>query len=856
MPQLNLNAGTNQVRSTAQASLGTATTLAFKLRVSGAFLRSGPATPGFANLLYTGGDTAGRLNAFINTDGANTNLYVLFPPGGPIAQIIVATASIDPGTMYVVYGHLSPTGCVAEIYEDDGTVIGSASGAGATIPNNGAANGTVRLGQTSVNGAVGLVDGLAIYSATLAGAARYSEPAASDANILDLWFFEEGTGTTAANAVSGRAALGSAMWVGATWQVGGTWDAATPPPTLTAGVATLGTVNGYLVQASATAATGGVAPITQQWQRSPRGAGTWSNVAGATGLSMRDTSVAASTNYDYRVESTDGAAQVVYSNTIQPNVPAATPVWGAMGDSNTDEYRADDNRSGSTAFAATTLNWLELLVNHRSLNFGAWSDTSRGSPRREGYEYNWALSGVQIGSVAGAQLTGILAQIQAGTVTHVAIQGTVNEWHLASGRVDDIYNSPDGGITGGTSGDLVADMVSDYADAINGVVDQLLAAGAAGVVVLTNPDYIEYPGFEAAYTNATQRGYYTAAVEGVFTSCDSHATSVNATYGYNVVEVVRWDAEYITDLFPTYVPGSPGTLDVGGETILVAQASNGDPHYFYENSGHAGTVLGGFIANSFVGAANTLDGIAITPFSDSEILTNAGITASGITGDGAVTLPALTASGAGVVAIVGTGAATLPAITATGAGSVAVQGAGSVTLPSLAAAGAGSVAVQGAGSTTLPALTASGAGAVAIQGAGAVTLPLLVASGSTSQTTTGDGAVTLPALTASGSGVVEVQAAGVVTLPALSAGGTATVLVQGDGNASLPALTVTATGVVAIQGAGAVTLPLLIVSGAEIEEFPGSDTGGVVLRLSGGPAVRLQTSGAPAVKLRLSGGSA
>src|SRR5690606_37232945 len=171
-----------------------------------------------------------------------------------------------------------------------------------------------------------------------------------------------------------------------------------PEPELMPGTATLGTVNPYLVKASATAATGGEGTVTQQWQRSLRGAGTWTDLTGQTALALTDRTVTAGTNYDYRLAYSDDNG-TEYSNILQPNVPAAFVSWGALGDSNTDEYRAESNIGGGTAYAATTLNWLELLaddlgqdspaLNNRGLNFGAWSGTSRGEPRRRGFEYNW-----------------------------------------------------------------------------------------------------------------------------------------------------------------------------------------------------------------------------------------------------------------------------------------------------------------------------------------------------------------------------------------------------------------------------------------------------------------------------------
>ena len=44
-------------------------------------------------------------------------------------------------------------------------------------------------------------------------------------------------------------------------------------------------------------------------------------------------------------------------------VAASEPGFGVIGDSNSDEYRADDNRGG--LYAATTFNWVEQLVAQR-----------------------------------------------------------------------------------------------------------------------------------------------------------------------------------------------------------------------------------------------------------------------------------------------------------------------------------------------------------------------------------------------------------------------------------------------------------------------------------------------------------
>ena len=53
---------------------------------------------------------------------------------------------------------------------------------------------------------------------------------------------------------------------------------------------------------------------------------------------------------------------------------------GLMSDSSTDEYRGTDNRAGGTPYAATTLNWIELLQRYRNFEVGPWGFLVRTAP--------------------------------------------------------------------------------------------------------------------------------------------------------------------------------------------------------------------------------------------------------------------------------------------------------------------------------------------------------------------------------------------------------------------------------------------------------------------------------------------
>jgi hypothetical protein len=122
-----------------------------------------------------------------------------------------------------------------------------------------------------------------------------------------------------------------------------------------------------------------------------------------------------------------------------PRVAIAQAVGGfaVMGDSSSDEYRADDNRGGS--YAATTLNWIELLARYRAVDFGAWA--TRGEPRRTGYEYNWARSGAQAADVISqGQAAGVAGQVASGQVSWAVLMIGTNDFAVGNGTYGEIYS--------------------------------------------------------------------------------------------------------------------------------------------------------------------------------------------------------------------------------------------------------------------------------------------------------------------------------------------------------------------------------------------------------------------------------
>ena len=89
---------------------------------------------------------------------------------------------------------------------------------------------------------------------------------------------------------------------------------------------------------------------------------------------------------------------------------------GVLGDSYSDEYQFyPPHRS-------TARNWVEILAATRGLNFGRFSTRSRGEPRNQGYEYNWARSDATTDDlIVTGQHTGLAAQVARGEVNLVVV---------------------------------------------------------------------------------------------------------------------------------------------------------------------------------------------------------------------------------------------------------------------------------------------------------------------------------------------------------------------------------------------------------------------------------------------------
>ena len=280
---------------------------------------------------------------------------------------------------------------------------------------------------------------------------------------------------------------------------------------------------------------------------------------------------------------------------------------GIMGDSDSDEYRADDARGGQ--YAATTLNWMEQLVKSRGLNFGIWG--SWGEPRRIGFEYNWARTGATARTlITSGQHTGLAQQVSSGKVSHVVLWIGSNDFHLKNGPYAEIYN-------GTLSGPALDAKLNGIVTDINTAIDTILRAGKVEMVVVTIAD--QGASYEALllFPDAVKRQRVTNAINTV------NARLINSVVGRGIIVV---DSNQIQKAVFSGVD-SQGYLNFGGQKIYTLQKGN-DPYHLQlgDNIGHPGTVLSGILANSiFVEPFNREFGMCVPSLSNEEILRNAGI---------------------------------------------------------------------------------------------------------------------------------------------------------------------------------------------------------------------------------------
>jgi lysophospholipase L1-like esterase len=297
---------------------------------------------------------------------------------------------------------------------------------------------------------------------------------------------------------------------------------------------------------------------------------------------------------------------------IEPLVPTTTPApiqmkgMAVLGDSQSDEYRADDNRGYN--YPATTLSWVELLQQERKVNFGEWGIWEE--PRRTGYEYNWARTGNTAQSmIESGHHIGVAEQIKQGKVNVVVIFIGANDFapYILEDGYQAIYN---GQLSEPAKKSKVNRIVADIKTAVYTVKD----AGDVRILLVKIPDWGQHVGVQVAFPFPDQRSDVTAVIHDVNKELDKLANEESLlTVDPNVL---YQDLVYRNEDSKMRVDG------VVMERLLL----NNNPKNFYLEDGvHTGTVVNGFLANAILEKVNMMIDNDVRPLNEKEIREAAGL---------------------------------------------------------------------------------------------------------------------------------------------------------------------------------------------------------------------------------------
>ena len=285
--------------------------------------------------------------------------------------------------------------------------------------------------------------------------------------------------------------------------------------------------------------------------------------------------------------------------------------YGAVGDSLTDEYFKGHGGAD---------NWVEQVAptpgipNTRGLNFGRYlaPPNSWGGIRGTGYEYNWARGGASATLIPGrtdlaSEVAGLAGQVQQGLVTLATVEIGVADMAV---KYADIYS-------GALAGPALESYIQNVVGSIFQGVDTLRAAGNVHLVLANIADFgvTPYIRQNPAFSNPWGRFRVTLATA----AADAEIQILANQRGIPVLNFFAYSEVLLASGQPILVGGVP--INTAGYSSPVA-----DPHDFFADSQHPGTIGSGLFANMFIAAIDQAYGASVAPLSDQELLVNAGIT--------------------------------------------------------------------------------------------------------------------------------------------------------------------------------------------------------------------------------------
>lgn len=286
---------------------------------------------------------------------------------------------------------------------------------------------------------------------------------------------------------------------------------------------------------------------------------------------------------------------------------------GVLGDSYSDEYQF------YFPDRASARSWVEILAATRHLNFGRFTLDSRGEPRREGFEFNWARSDATTTDLlAAGQHTGLASQIAAGEVSVAVLFIGGNDFIHAL-----LSDEPAEAIE-----QALPAALANYRTALETILN---ASSQVKVVTVTVPDVRDLPLIKRS---AEQRQLPDSLLD--------RATAALATYNNQIrrlafaqprIAVADFDmAAKIANRF------SRDHALIGGRRLDRLRSGNDLGHLFLADDRHFGTMGQGLLAQMVINAIDTRFAQSIPPLSDREIVSFAASLSEGFVSSTVATL--------------------------------------------------------------------------------------------------------------------------------------------------------------------------------------------------------------------------
>ena len=294
---------------------------------------------------------------------------------------------------------------------------------------------------------------------------------------------------------------------------------------------------------------------------------------------------------------------------------------GVLGDSYSDEYRF------YAPHRSTARNWVEILAETKGVDFGPYSEESRGEPRNAGYAYNWAKSDASTEDmIASGQHEGLADQVRRGEVSIVVVFIGGND------AIHAMYApSPSAAIKG----------LGRRASAnVRTAVDTILAASPeVRVLIATVPDIRDLPEFRDPLNRGElERG----PIDGASAELDVLNAEIRRMGREKRNRVGVLDLARITRVSNLLTPYS---VVVSGRQIERARPGDEIDHLFLGDVRHLGTVGQGLFAKMFADALNARFHAGIAPLDEGEIMAFAEhVNPSLISAETTATAPAVTSA--------------------------------------------------------------------------------------------------------------------------------------------------------------------------------------------------------------------